>query len=123
MAATTLLSAIHVYTLECMATGSISEMTRQNLYISEASYCSRSSNVDSFSLYKWDNTNKITLSEETLCLIFCEYGVCVGIGSKSPMKAVRGCTLFYTKTISYVEIYGHEESNEESNTIYISFLF
>ena len=123
MAATTLLSAIHVYTLKCNATGTISEMTRKTLYISGASYYSESSNVDSFSLYKWDNTNKITLSKETLCLIFCEYGVCVGIGSNSPMAVVYGSTLFYTKTISFVEIYGHGDSHQGSNTIYISFLF
>lgn len=123
MASGTLLSSIHVYTLSCRATGSISEMKQNTLTINSASYYSQSSNVDSFSLYKWDDTNKITLSQKTLCLVFCNYGVCVGTGSNSPMAAISGCTLFYTKIISFVEIYGHGTSNQGINTIYISFLF
>lgn len=123
MAASTLLSAVHVYTLRCAARGSIAEMKRNTLYIDSVSFYSQSSNVDSFPLYEWDSTNKIKLSKEALCLIFCEYGVCVGVGSNSPMAAISGSTLFYTDIISYVTIYGHGDSHQGSNTIYISVFY
>ena len=123
MSASTLLSVIHIYTLRCSASGAIDETRRNTLYIDNASYYSQSSNVDSFPLYEWDSTNKIKLSRKTLCLIFCEYGVCVGVGSMSPMAARSGNTLFYTDTISYVTIYGYSDNAQTTSTIYISFIW